>query len=85
MKEQYEKAVQRYINAFCDKQNLEFGFWAAEEVGEVCFINDFSFDFSDIRRDIDNKVPIGKIIEWYDYSMINQPSMDYKIWLIKNN
>lgn len=84
MKKQYEKAVQRYIDAFCDKQILQFDGWVSDDVGEVCSMSDFFFNFSDIRRDIDSKAPIGKIIEWYDFALCNESSINYKTWLMAN-
>lgn len=76
LKPKFEKVVELYVNAFCDKQQLEFSFWI-DDVGGVAFFNEvYILYFDDIRYDVDNDIPKGKIVE---YSLLPPESkINYK-------
>lgn len=89
LKENFEKAANAYLKAFCEKQGFDYEnakeSWAANDVGSVVCCGDFFFAFEDIRTDIDNNAPVGEIIKWYDYhtemAYLNLPLMNYRSWL----
>lgn len=84
MKKEYEKAVKSYINYFCLKHELEFEFWVGDEVGRICCMGDYYFDFDNIRYDIDNDIERDFIFQWYDYALehyhekTGMPDLNYK-------
>lgn len=70
IKEQYEIAVNRYIEKFVKKHGYEFTDWVSDEVGGVAvFIEQYFFSFTDIKYDIDNKVKKGLIFRHQDDSV----------------
>lgn len=81
IKQQYEDAINRYIVEFCKKQDMEFNGWVAGEVGEICEINDFCFIFHDVKRDIDQNVEKGLIIDWYYGCVESGGEINYRTWL----
>ena len=89
LKENFEKAVNAYLKAFCEKQEFDYedakDLWVAGDVGDVVLCSDFYFSFNDIRTDIDMDAPAGEIIRWYDYYMemanLRLPLMNYQSWL----
>lgn len=89
LKDDFEKAVNAYLMAFCEKQG--FGYedakesWVAGDVGSVVRCGDCYLSFDDIRTDIDMDAPAGEIINWYNYyeemAILNLPLMNYNGWL----
>ena len=70
LKEQHEQAVNRYIEKFVKKHGYEFTDWVANEVGGIAvFIEQYYFNFTDIKYDIDNKVKKGLIFQHQDDSV----------------
>ena len=70
IKKQYEIAVNAYIEKFVKKHGYEFTYWVSDEVGETaCFIEQYYFNFTDIKYDIDNKVEKGLIFSHQDDSV----------------
>ena len=71
LKEQYADICYQYLQAFNAKHELEMNdydlktCWIGGEVGGIADINDMYINFDDIRYDIDNKISVGKIFEWY--------------------
>jgi hypothetical protein len=65
LQERFNQCVSEYINLFCKKQDMLFGYWIGDHIGQVCEINYFTFAFSDIQYDIDHNCEKGLIIEWY--------------------
>jgi len=52
-----ENAINDYIRVFVKKHGYEFSYWVSGEVGGIaCFIDQYYFNFDDIRNDIDKKV-----------------------------
>lgn len=67
LKEDYEIACNNYIKEFVKKQKYKFDYWIADEVGGIAsFIEQYYFNFSDIKYDIDNNIKKGVIFEWQD-------------------
>lgn len=65
LKKQYEAVVNKYMELFCKKQEVDFEYWVGDDVGGVVEIADAFFDFNDIRYDIDTNQPENLIFEWY--------------------
>lgn len=65
LKKQYELVCNEYVKRFCRKQEMDFGGWVGDIVGEVAYCNDFYFNFRDIVLDINSRQPKGRIIDWY--------------------
>ena len=61
-----EEAINAYVADFCLKHDVEFEGWIGNVSGEKGLFNDYYFDFSDIRLDIDTKQSENTIFEWYD-------------------
>ena len=73
LKEHYEVVVSEYIRKFCNKQEVSFEFWVANEIGGVaCFGDDLCFNFTDIVWDINSNQPKNQIIDWI-YESIDNP------------
>ena len=72
LKERYRNICNEYLQRFCVKQGFDYepnDTWVAGNAGDCANIEDFYFSFEEIRYDIDNDIPKGKIIEWYDYTL----------------
>ena len=70
LKERYTNICNEYLQRFCIKQGYHYEpdeAWIAGDAGDCATIGDYVFGFNEIRYDIDNDVPKGKIIAWYDY------------------
>lgn len=72
LKRDYEKACNQYIKTFCEKQEMEFEFWVANDVGGIAVIGDCYFNFQDIVWDINAQIVEGLILEWY-YAQLDNP------------
>ena len=75
-----------YVLLFEEKHDLYFEYWVADNDGTVgCFSNEYYIDFNDIRFDLDNEIPEGKFIKWYDESLDlalkEKPIINYENWL----
>lgn len=46
--------------------------WVADRIGEVFFINDYWFNFSDILDCYKHDISKEKMFEWYDFCLENQ-------------
>ncbi len=70
LKEKYEKLVGEYITEFVKKQDYEFDGWVADDIGGIAvFIEQYFFNFDNIRYDIDNDVEVGLIFKWQDFGI----------------
>jgi len=70
IKNQYDSSVESYIVTFknCYFKNVECeDYWIGEEIGGVFFINDYYFNFDDIRYAIDNQVCGTELFAWHNY------------------
>jgi len=81
---EYKAIVDKYIKAFCEKQDVEFDYWIGEDIGGTACFGDFYFNFDDIRYDIDNNIPKETIFTWYYYSIDNYsestPTINYRTY-----
>ena len=89
MKEEYEKIVSKYVEAFCEKHEMEFDFWVADLKGTIAsFSCEWFVNFEDIRLDIDNKVDKDVFCKWYyialDLAIENKPVINYYNYLKLN-
>ena len=86
LKENFDKACNDYLEAFCKKQGFSSFYWIADRVGEMADCNEcFTFSFDDIRTDIDTDAPAQKIVEWYDCcaeaESVGIATPNYRHWL----
>jgi len=67
LKKTYFSVCNKYLKAFCEKQDFEFdeNAWVNEDIGGVAMINDMFLNFSDIVWDVNSEQPKGMITEWY--------------------
>ena len=73
MQEQYEFVVSEYVQQFCNKQDVSFEFWVADQIGGIaCFGDILYFNFMDIVWDINSKQPKNQIIDWI-YESVDNP------------
>ncbi len=64
---EFNIVVEKYINKFVKKHGYEFSNWVSDEVGSIaCFIDQYFFNFNDIRYDIDNNIKKVLIFRWQD-------------------
>lgn len=66
----YNRAVNDYLELFVKKHGYEFTDWVSGEVGGIaCFIEQYFFNFDDIKFDIDNKIKKDLIFQYQDDSL----------------
>jgi hypothetical protein len=64
--------VEKYIQKFEKKHGYQFSDWVSDDIGGIaCFIEQYYFNFDDIRYDIDNNVKKGLIFQWQDEGVEN--------------
>jgi len=77
--------VEKYIQKFEKKHGYEFSYWVSDQVGEMaCFIEQYYFNFDDIRHDIDNNVKKGLIFQWQDEGVENggKDNINFKSYVL---
>lgn len=85
LKDRFEKVVYEYVYKFALKQDLGFDGFIGNRIGETATFGDYFFDLSFIRYDINNDIPKGKILDWYDYAVSEiNPILSYEHWLKSN-
>ena len=71
LKREYNRSVNAYLEAFCDKHGFDYTeavrSWVGGRVGEVVIIGDYFFDFATIRTDMDEDAPEEELMKHYDY------------------
>ena len=78
LKKDYTAIVNRYLAVFVAKQEIDFDYWIADDIGGVAsFIEQYTFNFDDIRYDIDNNLKKGMILQWQDNYVDNHKDGDY--------
>lgn len=87
LKAKYEATCMEWVQLFCEKQDLEFSYWVADEVGGIaCFIDEYFFNMSDIILDLNSNQPKGLILRWqdddinYHQSTGNSPNINYRAY-----
>lgn len=64
---EYNEIVFKYLKKFEKKHGYEFSNWVSNEIGGIAvFIEQYFFNFDDIRTDIDNNVKKGLIFTWQE-------------------
>ena len=70
LKEYYDIIANVYIKRFCDKQDISFDGWIADDIGGIAsFIDQYFFNYNDIVYDITNNCEKGLILSWQDCNM----------------
>lgn len=64
-----EHFIKKYFEVD-DTSDVDF-FWINEDIGSVCFINDYFFDMNDIKFCLKNNVEVSKLFDWYNYVLEN--------------
>lgn len=78
----FEDAVNGYMEAFCAKQDEVLDWWVSNEVGGVAFFcSGRFFNFSDIRKDIDQGIEKGAIMQWHEHTSENR-EINYSSYLM---
>jgi len=73
LKQQYKEIVTKYIDIFCEKQEVCFEYWIANQIGGIaCFGDVLIFNFTDIVYDINTNQPKHLIIDWI-YESVDNP------------
>ena len=70
LKEQFEVAVNDYLNAFLGQFELDGhnGWWVGDEVGGLYINGDLYYvTFEEMRYIVDNDIAEETYLEWYDY------------------
>lgn len=89
LKENYEKACEEYLKAFCNAYEIPYenDSWVADDVGTIACVGDYYFDFTDvIKYAVDNNLSDRhELLQWYDYVLFaieyNQNQPNLKAWV----
>ena len=71
LREDLDKALKAYIDAFCVKHDYQHDFSVGDDLMDVAFISDMCLSVHDIISDIDDSLPVGVISDWYYDSLEN--------------
>ncbi|GIM60529.1 hypothetical protein CAPN008_05790 [Capnocytophaga canis] len=81
----FEKASIALVEAFAEKQDLDFEHFIGDDpAGVACFSWFYFFNISDIYHDMKTNQPKGLIIEWHDEST-ERTSQDHSLKWINYN
>lgn len=70
LKKLNEFVANEYIRKFEKKHDYQFDYWVADEVGGVAsFVEQYFFNYDDIRYDINENLPKGLIYDWQEQSV----------------
>jgi len=82
IKKEFESAVQKYTEEFCQKMYGEprctEDFWIGGDVGGVVCIGDEYWGFDQIRETVNNDYDPKEVFAWYDYC-VRLGSIDHTI------
>ena len=67
LKQNYAKAANDYLDAFCQKHDLENDGWIGNDSGWVAHCSDYLVDMQTIIDDINLDAPENDFLKWYDY------------------
>lgn len=81
LKQNFEKACADYIEYFCKKQDIDFYFWVADEIGGVACFGDYFFNITDIILDIETEQPAAFILDWQNESTDYGLRNDNKLYI----
>lgn len=73
LKERFDAIANEYVKSFCKMYGFDAldAYWIGSDVGGILDLEDYTFNFDDIRYCVDNKVKWSCLIKWYDYNMDN--------------
>lgn len=73
LRENYDKACDAYLRAFCEKHDFDYAeaarSWVGGDVGGITECADYCVSMSDIITDIDLDAPEEEYVKYYDYSL----------------
>ena len=78
----YKESVNAIVDLFCEKQDMDFEYWVAGTIGEVCEISGFFFNFSDIVTDLEKKAKPGVIISWHNDNADSEKYINYNSYIM---
>jgi hypothetical protein len=83
LKDNYNKIANSYAEEFAKKNNEPFEGWVNNIVGAYALVGDVIYTYDDIRYDIDNDIPAGKLYEYVEYFVRTEyPGvLTYNEWL----
>jgi len=89
LKKELDNCINKYVELFEKKHEIEFNFWIRNIHGSVAIYSDFySIDFLDIRLDLEKDVPKDKFFDWYELTlelaMKSKPIINYSTFLKTN-
>lgn len=74
--------VDKYMELFCEKQEMNYDKENWTGFGEIIEVGDMNAFFSDIRMDVDLNVTKGVFVEWYWTVTEKRPYINYNTWLM---
>jgi|6_EtaG_2_1085325.scaffolds.fasta_scaffold115025_1 hypothetical protein len=81
-KAKLESAIQEYVDAFCEKHELELDWWVADMIGGVASMGDYYVSFENMRLDLEQDTPKGWFFRWYNESLEDETAtINYYSWL----
>lgn len=71
LKENYEKACDEMLKAFCCQYELQYekDAWVAGDVGTIALIGDYYIDFQDMMYMLNSNIAFDEWLRWYDYCL----------------
>lgn len=78
----FEFYVDKYMELFCEKQEMHYDKENWTGFGEIIEVGDMNAFFSDIRMDVDLNVTKGVFVEWYWTVTEKRPYINYNTWLM---
>lgn len=71
LKENYEKACEEILKAFCCQYELQYEkeAWVAGGAGTIALIGDYYIDFQDMMYMLNNSIAFDEWLRWYDYCL----------------
>lgn len=71
LKENYEKACEEILMAFCKEYELSYDndAWTAGDVGTVAMVGDYFIDLQDMIYMLCNDISWNEYLKWYDYNL----------------
>lgn len=85
--ENYQKACNDYLHAFCDKHDFPYeeDSWIANQPGTIAMVGDFFVGMDTIVTDINEDAPEEEFFKWYDWLMDKDFNMTFSTWLKKDS
>ena len=84
LSKRYEEICNEYLDLFCEKHDVYYDYWVADQVGGIIEISDAFFNFDDIRLDIDLDAPKeekNSIWDWYWSNIDSEQIINYYSYL----